>query len=287
MMGSGAALDDRVDPEDHGLIPRICSGILERVEQVLCGIPPVKRKRGNDVRLKPQRHTLSWDFEPSSPFPRYYAWIATTKYLSCNVGSDDERSFQPLRTFQMEHEAVVRGTHPGTSTDSRNEQGYGTKELSQGQGGRPFLPPSTHNGTGLPRSDGRQDECTGRTDSTDDGGILSTENSSRPPPPGGQSAAAAASAPAGSPSPGADAGANAGDAAAANHTEFSVEVSYLEIYNETLRDLFNPTTPPAAGGGNGSGSGGASGDRGTSALGNSGGGYASHGSCLRLREDPM
>lgn len=34
MMGSGAALDDSVDPEDHGLIPRICSGILERVEQV-------------------------------------------------------------------------------------------------------------------------------------------------------------------------------------------------------------------------------------------------------------
>lgn len=35
MMGSGAALDDSVDPEDHGLIPRICSGIFERVAQVI------------------------------------------------------------------------------------------------------------------------------------------------------------------------------------------------------------------------------------------------------------
>lgn len=34
MMGSGAALDDTVDPEDHGLIPRICSEIFERVDQV-------------------------------------------------------------------------------------------------------------------------------------------------------------------------------------------------------------------------------------------------------------
>lgn len=33
-MGSGAALDSSVDPEDHGLIPRICSGIFERVDQV-------------------------------------------------------------------------------------------------------------------------------------------------------------------------------------------------------------------------------------------------------------
>ncbi|CAM9514779.1 unnamed protein product, partial [Ectocarpus sp. 13 AM-2016] len=34
MMGTGKALDDTVDPEDHGLIPRICSGILERIDQV-------------------------------------------------------------------------------------------------------------------------------------------------------------------------------------------------------------------------------------------------------------
>lgn len=37
MMGSGTALDDSVDPEDHGLIPRICSGIFERVDQVTIG----------------------------------------------------------------------------------------------------------------------------------------------------------------------------------------------------------------------------------------------------------
>lgn len=44
MMGSGAALDESVDPEDHGLIPRICSRIFEQVDQVnickFCGRKP-------------------------------------------------------------------------------------------------------------------------------------------------------------------------------------------------------------------------------------------------------
>ena len=44
MMGSGAALDDSVDPGDHGLIPRICSGIFERVDQVMvCILNRVRR----------------------------------------------------------------------------------------------------------------------------------------------------------------------------------------------------------------------------------------------------
>ncbi|CAN0116871.1 unnamed protein product [Laminaria digitata] len=34
MMGSGGGLDESVPQEDHGLIPRICSGIFERVYQV-------------------------------------------------------------------------------------------------------------------------------------------------------------------------------------------------------------------------------------------------------------
>ncbi|CAN0405031.1 unnamed protein product, partial [Hapterophycus canaliculatus] len=34
MMGSGAALDASVDPDDHGLIPRICAGIFERLYEV-------------------------------------------------------------------------------------------------------------------------------------------------------------------------------------------------------------------------------------------------------------
>ncbi|CAN0517958.1 unnamed protein product [Scytosiphon promiscuus] len=33
MMGSGGGLDGSVPPEDHGLIPRICSGIFERMYQ--------------------------------------------------------------------------------------------------------------------------------------------------------------------------------------------------------------------------------------------------------------
>lgn len=58
-------------------------------------------------------------------------------------------------------------------------------------------------------------------------------------------------------------------------TRFSVEVSYLEIYNESLRDLFNPVTL-AVGGGAGERTGGG----GSAGIGvtNAGG--------LRLREDP-
>lgn len=60
-------------------------------------------------------------------------------------------------------------------------------------------------------------------------------------------------------------------------TSFSVEVSYLEIYNETLRDLFNPA--PGAG----RISSGRGGERGSTS--NSGGVSVSVGG-LRLREDP-
>lgn len=35
MMGSGGALDQDVYPEDYGLIPRICSGLFDKAEQVL------------------------------------------------------------------------------------------------------------------------------------------------------------------------------------------------------------------------------------------------------------
>lgn len=67
------------------------------------------------------------------------------------------------------------------------------------------------------------------------------------------------------------------------HTHFSVEVSYLEIYNETLRDLFNSAAPaaPAAGLRAGEWGGGAAG----AGAGGGGGGVAPGGG-LRLREDP-
>ncbi|CAN0102306.1 unnamed protein product, partial [Laminaria digitata] len=68
-------------------------------------------------------------------------------------------------------------------------------------------------------------------------------------------------------------------------TQFSVEVSYLEIYNETLRDLFNSAAPTAGsrgaewGGGAASAGGGGGGGGGRGGGGTAGGG-------LRLREDP-
>ncbi|CAM9823895.1 unnamed protein product, partial [Sphacelaria rigidula] len=55
----------------------------------------------------------------------------------------------------------------------------------------------------------------------------------------------------------------------AAHLSFSVEVSYLEIYNETVRDLFNPSATTAGGAGGAGGGGGASGA-----------------GALRVREDP-
>ncbi|CAN0222945.1 unnamed protein product, partial [Ectocarpus sp. 12 AP-2014] len=64
----------------------------------------------------------------------------------------------------------------------------------------------------------------------------------------------------------------------ATNTQFSVEVSYLEIYNESLRDLFNPATsfvPDGTGGGL----------REQSSAG-ANGGFIGSGSGLRLREDP-
>ena len=60
-------------------------------------------------------------------------------------------------------------------------------------------------------------------------------------------------------------------------TQFSVEVSYLEIYNETLRDLFNSAAPTAGEGGTASAGGGGGGG---------GGGGVAYGGGLRLREDP-
>lgn len=63
-------------------------------------------------------------------------------------------------------------------------------------------------------------------------------------------------------------------------TRFSAQVSYLEIYNETIRDLFNPTpiapTAAAASGG---------GELGGTGYGNAGS-VMSSGGGLRLREDP-
>lgn len=183
----------------------------------------------------------------------------------------------------MEHEAVVRGTHRSTNTDSRSEQGNGSPESSSGLGARFSIPRSSRDDT-LLRSHGRLDKP---TNGTDDGEFLSTDNSSSSPSAGYMAtAAASASVDASAPcADGNDADTNGGGAAAAAaaRTEYSVEVSYLEIYNETLRDLFNPTTPASAGGSNG----GVSGERGANAVGNNGGGYASHGSGLRLREDPM
>ena len=67
-------------------------------------------------------------------------------------------------------------------------------------------------------------------------------------------------------------------------TQFSVEVSYLEIYNETLRDLFNSAAPAPAGSRTGDWVGAAA-----SAAGRGGGGGgrgAASGGDLRLREDP-
>lgn len=105
-------------------------------------------------------------------------------------------------------------------------------------------------------------------------------------------------APAAAPQPVAGAGAAAGSAAdadargfaaassgpdfPASNTQFSVEVSYLEIYNEALRDLFNPGMPTAAS--SGYGSGGVS--QGGGASGIAGGSCATNGTGLRLREDP-
>lgn len=59
-------------------------------------------------------------------------------------------------------------------------------------------------------------------------------------------------------------------ALAAAMTQYSLEVSYLEIYNETVRDLFNPSATPAGAVGGGGGGDGAGGGRGF----------------LRVREDP-
>lgn len=90
----------------------------------------------------------------------------------------------------------------------------------------------------------------------------------------------------------ADADAGAATAAAATaavtataaRTQFSIEVSYLEIYNETLRDLFNPA-PPLTGV---SDSGGPSGEWGVGTGGSSsvGVGNTFGTTGLRLREDP-
>lgn len=66
---------------------------------------------------------------------------------------------------------------------------------------------------------------------------------------------------------------------AAASTRFSVEVSYLEIYNETLRDLFNPSTTAA-----GAADGGGAGERASGTRKSCGG--VMNGGGLRLREGP-
>lgn len=151
----------------------------------------------------------------------------------------------------MKHEAAFRGPYRGSA--SRVSQARGTDELREMAGA------------------GRSSLCR-----YDDGSFPTTTSS---PSPRGRSAAVEDSTRyAGA----VDAG---GAAAAATQTEFSIEVSYLEIYNESLRDLFNPATPAAAGSHSGNG-GGSAGEWGVGVADSGGGGGASTGNGLRLREDP-
>lgn len=134
-------------------------------------------------------------------------------------------------------------------------------------------------GSSFPRSDGGPEHC--RNSAEDDGHFLTTTSSSSSR---GKPAAAVGAAVEGS-TPCTDAVDAEGAATAATHTEFSVEVSYLEIYNESLRDLFNPVTPAAPGSHSGN-SGGSSGEWGVGMVDSNGGGCVATGNGLRLREDP-
>ena len=177
-----------------------------------------------------------------------------------------------LNAFQMEQEAPFRGPYRGAV--SRVCQGYGADEVQEERemGGV--------GGSALPRSDG------GRQHRAENDAYFHPKASSSPPK---RNPAAAGGAAAEGSNPYADYAVIEGGPASATHTEFSVEVSYLEIYNESLRDLFNPATPAAGShGGNVGGSsgewGGGMADKGGG--GGGGGGGVSIGNSLRLREDP-
>lgn len=129
----------------------------------------------------------------------------------------------------------------------------------------------------LPRNDGGPEHCAGG-----DGSFNPTTSSSSSSSRGKHAAVGGAAVE--DSTPYADPIFAEGAPATATHTEFSVEVSYLEIYNESLRDLFNPATPAAAGS-----HGGNSGEwnAGVPDSGGGGGGCVSTGNnSLRLREDP-
>lgn len=166
----------------------------------------------------------------------------------------------------MEQEATFRGQHRGSA--SRTSQGHGS-HIAEVES------------SSLPRNGGGSEH--GRR-SVDDAGNFDPMTSSSS---SGGSPAAKVGAVVEDSIPNPDAVDAEGATAAATHTEFSVEVSYLEIYNESLRDLFNPVTP-AAPGGHGGNSGGSSAEWGVGVAdsGGGGGGCVSTGSGLRLREDP-
>eukprot|EP00903_Cladosiphon_okamuranus_P016262 g14998.t1 len=203
MMGSGATLDDTVDPEDHGLIPRICSEIFERVDQI----------------------------EQDAAFQRPYR--GSSSRVSEGHGVDESRE-------GVEKEGV------GDSPLPRNDSGPEYCALHEGNFD-PTSPSSSFGGKSAAAGGHAGEDSTSRADAV------------------------------------------RAEDATATHTEFSVEVSYLEIYNESLRDLFKPASP-AATGGNGNGGNTSSGELGGGVTdgggGGGGGGCGSIGTGLRLREDP-
>lgn len=168
-----------------------------------------------------------------------------------------------LTAFQMEQEPAFRGP----CKSSRISQGHGVAESTQGRETAGLGDSSQHH-------------------ADNDGSF----NPTTPSPSSGGKRAAASGATVEDPASYDDAADAEGAAATATHTELSVEVSYLEIYNESLRDLFNPATPAAAGGHGGSnvGSGGEWGVDLADSGGGGGGdrGCGSTGNGLRLREDP-
>lgn len=175
----------------------------------------------------------------------------------------------------MEDEAAFRG--PYRASSSRVSQSHGVDESRKSQS-REARERGGMEDESLPRNDVGLEHC------AEDGRDLNptASSSSSVGKPAAAIGGAIADSTSGAYATGAD-----GTAATVTHTQFSVEVSYLEIYNESLRDLFNPATPAAAGS-HGGNSGGSSGEWGVGVAGSGGGGggCVSAGNGLRIREDP-
>ncbi|CAM9171464.1 unnamed protein product, partial [Scytosiphon promiscuus] len=236
MMGSGAALDASVDPDDYGLIPRICARIFERLHQA-----------GNEGAAQSPCQSTS---DRNIPGGRRMAEGSGEQEILREDGS-------PCRTGHCE--ALLGGADGPAYRDNKNNNTsinnhhYSNSEMSVHEGNcndqsRPaktVAPLRGQNGT-----------------------LAAAQASHR------DVGCAAGANPLGFPA------ANSGPDPSDWWAQFSVEVSYLEIYNESLRDLFNPGTPAAAGIGGAGVSQGAGGSS-IPAV-----GCGASGTGLRLREDP-